>query len=255
MPKNAVHRKRINCKSVVICDYYLYRHVRLDKNVPFYIGVGTKKDTAFASYRREYARAFNRLDRNFLWKRIYNSTDIEIEILYESNDYLDILDREKYFIALYKRILDGGSLANLTDGGEVFSERCREGSRKRGYETFGGNHPSALLSELDVLDIIESFNNGIKPIQLWRKYPKVCRHAIYNILKKKTWKHLSYLIKDEAYVLLYDKNSFHYSKKVINLETDEIFPSVASLCRTLGKPESTVRNWLKGNKSKYKFLN
>ena len=25
--------------------YYLYRHIRLDKNEPFYIGIGTKKES------------------------------------------------------------------------------------------------------------------------------------------------------------------------------------------------------------------
>lgn len=255
MPTNVVHRERKNCKSIVLYDYYLYRHVRLDTNMPFYIGVGTKKDNAFASWKGEYARAFNFSDRNFLWKRVYGVAKVKVEILYESNDYLDILSKEKFFISLYKKVLDGGMLVNLTDGGEVFSDKCREGSRRRGYETFGDKHPSALLSESDVIDIIQLFNKGVKPIQISKKYPQVGRFAIYNILNKKTWRHLSYLIEEEAYALLVDKGSFHLNKKVINVVTNEIFPSVVFLSRKLAKPETTVRRWVTENTHNYKFLN
>jgi len=45
---------------------YLYRHIRLDKNVPFYVGVGN--DT------RNYRRANDSVLRNKLWKNIVSKT-------------------------------------------------------------------------------------------------------------------------------------------------------------------------------------
>lgn len=43
--------------------YYLYRHIHLDTNEPFYIGVGTKTI-------RVYIRAFTKSNRNIFWKKI-----------------------------------------------------------------------------------------------------------------------------------------------------------------------------------------
>lgn len=97
--------------------YYLYRWVRLDKNEPFYIGIGTKTktDLQYGTYTR------SRIDKkgNNLWKTIKNKTVCEIEIMLESDNYDFIKEKEKEFIKLYGRIdLKTGCLANMTDGGE-----------------------------------------------------------------------------------------------------------------------------------------
>ena len=39
-----------------IGKYYLYRHIRLDTKVPFYIGIGTK--IKGGTFKRIYKRAF-----------------------------------------------------------------------------------------------------------------------------------------------------------------------------------------------------
>lgn len=49
--------------------YYLYRHIRLDTNVPFYIGIGTYKSTS--KYKNKYNRAFTHNKRNQYWKNVY----------------------------------------------------------------------------------------------------------------------------------------------------------------------------------------
>lgn len=93
--------------------YYLYRHIRLDKDEPFYVGIGTKKKNT------TYGRAKNKYKRNNLWNKIINKTKYTIEILLESDDYGFIKQKEIEFIALYGRINNNtGTLANLTDGGE-----------------------------------------------------------------------------------------------------------------------------------------
>lgn len=95
--------------------YYIYRHVRLDKNEPFYIGMGTKCKNCKIS---EYFRS-NVIDRNIIWKRIVNKTKYKVEILLESDDYEFIKEKEKEFIKLYGRIdLKTGILSNMTDGGD-----------------------------------------------------------------------------------------------------------------------------------------
>lgn len=104
----------------MILDYgkhYVYRHIRLDKNEPFYIGIGTKseKNDCLSNYKRSYDKKY----RNKIWKNIVKKSEIKIEILIESDDYDFIKEKEKEFINLYGRInKDNGSLSNLTDGGD-----------------------------------------------------------------------------------------------------------------------------------------
>ena len=115
--------------------YYLYRHIRLDKNEPFYIGIGTKQKRNHNSFKSEYRRAFekNRKESS-VWNNIVSKTEYEIEILLESDDYEFIKQKEIEFIALYGRInLNTGFLANLTDGGDgtINHIRSKEWSKKR----------------------------------------------------------------------------------------------------------------------------
>ena len=67
--------------------YYLYRHIRSDKNEPFYIGIGSKKDRNFLTLSNEYERAYVKKKRNSRWQRISEKTNYIVEILCESNDY------------------------------------------------------------------------------------------------------------------------------------------------------------------------
>ena len=96
--------------------YYLYRHIRKDKNKVFYIGIGTKREN-FSIYEKEYSRAFSSKNRNKYWKNIVNITNYDVEILYESNDYTFIEQKEIEFIKLYGRVIDNGSLCNISTGG------------------------------------------------------------------------------------------------------------------------------------------
>lgn len=90
---------------------YLYRHIRLDKNEPFYIGIGSDK-----FYNRAYEKG-NR--RNKIWNKIVNKTTYEVEILLDNITWEYACKKEIEFINLYGRIdLKSGTLANLTDGGD-----------------------------------------------------------------------------------------------------------------------------------------
>jgi hypothetical protein len=87
----------------------VYRHIRLDKNEPFYIGIGA-----------ETSRAFDvKKGRNTYWKNIVNKTDYEVQILFDDLTWDEACEKEKEFITLYgRRDLGTGTLVNMTDGGE-----------------------------------------------------------------------------------------------------------------------------------------
>jgi hypothetical protein len=97
--------------------YYLYRHIRLDKNEPFYIGIGTKKKS-FASIEYEYSRALSDNKRNAIWNLIASKSEYKVEILLESDDKDFISKKEIELIKLYGKIKDNtGILANICNGG------------------------------------------------------------------------------------------------------------------------------------------
>jgi hypothetical protein len=85
----------------------LYRHIRTDLNVPFYIGIGNS-----------ISRAYSKTHRNKYWISIVGKTSYEIEILFDNITYGFAKEKEKEFIDLYKRKEDGGTLCNITRGGD-----------------------------------------------------------------------------------------------------------------------------------------
>lgn len=89
---------------------YVYRHIRLDKNVPFYIGVGA---------RTTYERAYEKTNRNIHWKRVVAKTDYEVEILIDNVTPEFARVREMEFVSLYgRKDLGTGTLVNMTEGGD-----------------------------------------------------------------------------------------------------------------------------------------
>jgi hypothetical protein len=91
---------------------YVYRHIRLDKNEPFYIGVSNDCDTL-------HKRAHKKLGRNRYWQNIINKTDYRVEILFDEVDFDFAKQKEIELIKLYgRKDLNNGTLVNLTDGGE-----------------------------------------------------------------------------------------------------------------------------------------
>jgi hypothetical protein len=89
---------------------YLYRHIRLDTDTPFYIGIGSDES---------FRRAYEKTRRNLHWNNITAKTDYEVEILLTDLTWDEACLKEKEFISLYGRQDQGlGSLVNYTDGGD-----------------------------------------------------------------------------------------------------------------------------------------
>lgn len=102
--------------SLSLNSYYLYRHIRLDKYEPFYIGQGNNLDKRKPLYYRANVKKY----RNKYWNSIVNKIqdNYKVEILYESSSKDEINKKEIEFINLYKRKCDNGILCNITKGGE-----------------------------------------------------------------------------------------------------------------------------------------
>lgn len=114
--------------------YYLYRHIRLDKNEPFYVGIGSicSKFLYSKSEKERYKRAYKVLGRSLHWKHIAEQSAYEVDIILESDNENYIKQKEKEFISLYGRNdLNKGCLCNFTDEGEgTFGRKCSENTKK-----------------------------------------------------------------------------------------------------------------------------
>jgi len=78
---------------------YLYRHIRPDKNLPFYIGVGLDSEG-------KYRRANSKVNRNSYWYNIVNKCGYEIEIIIDNIEWDEALLKEKEFIKIYDPCLE-----------------------------------------------------------------------------------------------------------------------------------------------------
>lgn len=102
---------------------YVYRHIRLDKNEPFYIGIGSDD-------KGKYSRAYWVGGRTKHWRNIVNKAGYEVEIILDNLSWEEANIKEMEFIKLYGRKQVGGVLCNLTDGGDgtkgmIVSEETR----------------------------------------------------------------------------------------------------------------------------------
>lgn len=91
---------------------YLYRHIRLDKNEPFYIGIGSDDGG-------KYKRAFDKHKRSSFWNKIVSKAGYEVEIILDDLTWDEVCLKEIEFIKLYgRKDLNEGTLCNLTGGGD-----------------------------------------------------------------------------------------------------------------------------------------
>ena len=88
----------------------VYRHINLDSNKIFYVGIGTEK------------RAYDYKSRSTAWKAQADISNIETEILFECETRDEAYKKEIEFIQLYGRLDKGtGTLVNRTDTFIFFS--------------------------------------------------------------------------------------------------------------------------------------
>jgi hypothetical protein len=119
---------------------YVYRHIRLDKNEPFYIGI---------SNDMSQRRSREKTRRSKLWNRIVDKTDFDVEILFDDIPYHEAKSKEIEFIKLYGRIdLGNGTLANLTNGGDGTINPSQETRDKISKVNKGRKNSKALMELL-----------------------------------------------------------------------------------------------------------
>jgi hypothetical protein len=140
-------------KEKIINNMIVYRHIRLDKNEPFYIGIGTDEK-----------RAYRKSGRNKYWKNIISKTDYEVQILFYDLTKEEAVDKEKELIMLYgRKDLGFGTLVNMTDGGDGTFNKNNESKVKISMALSGRERTQEHKDNISKSRIgIEPWNKGKK---------------------------------------------------------------------------------------------
>lgn len=101
--------------------YFVYQHIRNDKNYVFYIGIG-KINPKYPTYKMQHYRAYSKSGRNPIWKNITNKTSYTVEIIEDNLNFEEVKNKEIELIQYYGKLKSGGLLSNISDGGETVKE-------------------------------------------------------------------------------------------------------------------------------------
>ncbi|TQK06958.1 NUMOD3 domain-containing DNA-binding protein [Herbaspirillum sp. SJZ107] len=208
--------------------YYIYLHRRLDTGDVFYVGKGTK------SQKHQYQRAYEKKRRSALWSRIVAKANYQVEIIAEFFAEEDCFAMERELIALYRRRYDGGTLCNLTLGGDGLS----------------GLTPSEATKQK-----LREANSGEKHINWGKKLSEETRRkkseSMKNSDKNLRGKKLPEWWKDRIRATKFGEANPMFgrtgeqskmSRKVMNFETGEIYASVTLAAKAIGMPMKTLYN-------------
>lgn len=187
---------------------YVYRHIRLDTNMPFYIGIGSDN---------LYKRANEKSRRSNFWKKIINKTQYEVEILFDNVSIEFAKEKEIEFIKLYGRIdLNNGSLCNLTNGGDGVN----------GY-IFTNEHKQKLSKSAKKRIITEEQKQKLRQYRIGKKLSPYVIECIKkaNIGRKRSEseikKHSDRMKKKNPSFLLKGEKSIHYKGIIIAYRNNE----------------------------------
>jgi hypothetical protein len=214
----------------------IYRHIRLDKNEPFYIGIG-KTDK----------RAYSKKQRNKLWYNIVNKSEYTVEIVMDNLTWEQACEKEKEFISIYgRKDLGKGTLVNMTDGGDGnnnFSKEVREkiSNAHKGNQYGKGWKPTKEQIEKIKIGIIGKCKKNITSFKVghkaWNKGTK-------GIMKKN--------------VTSFSLENPPKAVSVIDISTNKIYKTIREAAKDINVNEKTLQSMLKGrfkNKTNIRYAN
>lgn len=214
--------------------YFIYIQRRSDTGEVFYVGKGTR------TKKRQYGRAYVTEKRSAFWMAIVAKADYTVELVADYFSEADAFDAERALIAEYKRRCDGGSLCNLTLGGEGLSgiAPSPETRAKLRAANSGDRHANwgKKLSAETCRKKSESLKNsplnlrGKKLPDWWRQRISAGKIGSLNPMHGKT-------------------GAAHpNSRKVRDAATGEVYDSVLIASEARGCKMKTLYNWLSGHR-------
>jgi hypothetical protein len=206
---------------------YLYRHIRLDKNEPFYIGIGSSNN---------YKRAYSIYLRNKHWQNIVSKSDYRVEILFDDLTWQKACEKEKEFIFLYGRKDNKtGILCNMTNGGEgAYNRIVSEETRRKISKSNSGK-----VRTEEVKNKLRIISTGQKGYWLGKKRSEETKEKLRNIK----------LGKKRA------ETNIGSSKLIFNTVTGIYYDTIHDAAKSCNLTYSNLQNMLSGySKNKTSFI-
>lgn len=239
--------------------YCIYRHLKPNGEV-FYIGIGNLK------------RPYNKKDRSIYWKNTVAKYGYEIQILKSDLTWDDAKELEIILISWYKRKdCCGGTLVNLTDGGEGSAGRMwtEEEKKKISIANTGKTRTDEVKQKMSDAKKGEKHPNYGKPMteelskiliasRLGRKASKETKQKMsashkgkhegaLNPMWGKVWTDEAKQSKSISIIEYYKNNPHPGCREVINTQTLEIYSSIKELSEKLAINYHTIANKLSGH--------
>lgn len=231
----------------------VYNHKRNDTGEVFYVGIGKTK-----------SRVHSKFNRNAYWHNVVNKHGYTAEITHSNVIWEEACAIERYLIAFYGRAdLGLGSLCNLTDGGEgTYGHKVSDEARKKISESNKGKiayNKGVAMSEEQKKKVSESkkgstpWNKGLKNVMIpWNKGKKLSEDHVAKL--KKSWKKRTISPETrEKMNLAHSKRAgtkcISSMKKVINVDTNEIYESTIEAAQKNNINLNYLRCMLRGNRT------
>lgn len=236
--------------------YFVYVHRRKDSGEVFYVGKGTRTPL------KQYIRSTTTVRRNIIWKRIVAKHGYVVEVLVDFFNEIDAFAFERELIARYGRLMDGGTLCNLTNGGEGHCGLSpSEETRRKMSERAKGKHRTPeqrLAVSLAQRGVPNPIEQNIRHSQRmsgtgnywWGRSPSsetLKKRSLSMMGKLVGDKHPSYGKKRSPDIVArYSGGNAGGARKVVDVETGRIFDCMKHAAQFVGRAESTMHRWLTG---------
>jgi hypothetical protein len=209
---------------------HVYRHIRLDTNMPFYVGIG-QDDTLIRAYEDRKGR------RSDWWLRIAKKYGFSVDILFEDISIKEAKKKEIEFIQIYGREdLRTGTLINQTDGGDGCNGwKADDGTR----EKMSKAAKIRGTSMLNTPEIIEKRANSMRGKK--RNAEQIERLAAWQRGIPKSKDLIQKMVATKMLPENVEKSRNQPNcKKVVCLETGIIYRSAAEASRQLNIHRSSI---------------
>lgn len=204
--------------------YYVYRYIRLDLNIPFYVGKGHGR------------RAYRLTSHNDLCQSIVNISEVKIEIMLENLSEVDALIKEIELIKMYKN--EGYCSANKTSGGQGLSGHAPWNKGKILPKLSEDHKHKLRVSQLGIKSGMLGKKHKYETIEKMKLAHAGSKNGFYN---KTHTKETCDQINKNRLIPIIDSNGI-------------VYKSIQEAARTLNIAPSNISALLKGKRKSVKSL-
>lgn len=195
----------------------IYRHIRLDNNETFYIGIG-----------KDIKRPYSKYGRSIFWRNIVSKTEYEVQVLKNDLIWEEACELEKLLISYYgRKDLGTGTLVNMSIGGngpelltDLQKNKLSKVSKGRKFSEEHKNKISKALKGIkrsqetkDKVSIGKKGKTYSKEINMKKSLPM----GLNPNAKKVEYEGYSYSCKKELWMKVFNNISYGHFLKMIRI--------------------------------------